>query len=558
MTTKIQIRRGNAAQWTSQNPVLSEGEIGFELDTAKFKIGNGSSTWNSLVYSSVLASEISIPVAGTDYIAFSEKGAAGGVAELDGDGYVPTAQLRFATGPTGAQGNSITGPTGATGATGANGSNGATGATGPQGPTGAMGADSHVTGPTGATGATGPAPDTSTYVTVSGAQTLTNKTFGDALAFNSGSGNNLSISASSGNLILSASGSIYANSDSSNDNKIITKADLTSAIAANPGPTGPQGVQGIQGVQGTTGATGATGNTGATGPQGPTGATGSTGPQGNAGLDGDKYATTSTTSFTLANSGTQTIVVADVNVDYSIGQSIIVAYDVNNHQHGTVSSYDANTGNLTFTKDSHTGSGTYSSWQVNLDGAIGIQGPTGPAVTGPTGATGSQGSQGPTGPSVTGPTGTAGSQGPTGPQGVQGIQGQQGIQGPTGATGSQGSQGPTGPSVTGPTGAVGPTGVAGDMGPTGATGAAGPNNFIQVLTADPTDPIEGTTYVNSATLNLMIYVNSVWKMIPLIDAVPSNAQGGNASTQSFDYSFTGGNASTQSFDFTISGGNSSS
>lgn len=50
VVTQIQVRRGTAAQWTSANPVLASGEQGFETDTNKLKIGNGSSAWNSLSY----------------------------------------------------------------------------------------------------------------------------------------------------------------------------------------------------------------------------------------------------------------------------------------------------------------------------------------------------------------------------------------------------------------------------------------------------------------------------------------------------------------------------
>ena len=46
----MQQRRGTAAQWTAANPVLAAGEIGFETDTSKFKMGNGSSTWSALTY----------------------------------------------------------------------------------------------------------------------------------------------------------------------------------------------------------------------------------------------------------------------------------------------------------------------------------------------------------------------------------------------------------------------------------------------------------------------------------------------------------------------------
>ena len=48
----IQLRRGTAAQWTSANPTLAAGEIGLETDTDRLKIGNGSTSWNSLAYSS--------------------------------------------------------------------------------------------------------------------------------------------------------------------------------------------------------------------------------------------------------------------------------------------------------------------------------------------------------------------------------------------------------------------------------------------------------------------------------------------------------------------------
>ena len=54
MATKIQVRRGSALQWSTTNPTLSNGEIGFETDTGKFKIGTNSTAWNSLAYASVL------------------------------------------------------------------------------------------------------------------------------------------------------------------------------------------------------------------------------------------------------------------------------------------------------------------------------------------------------------------------------------------------------------------------------------------------------------------------------------------------------------------------
>jgi len=102
------------------------------------------------------------------------------------------------------------------------------------------------------------------------------------------------------------------------------------------------------------------------------------------------------------------------------------------------------------------GSGSYSSWTVNLSGAVGIQGETGPA--------------GPTGP-----------QGEQGIQGIQGIQGEQGIQGPegpkgdTGDTGAQGIQG-----IQGDTGPQGPQGDTGPQGPQGVQGTAGKDYRINI------------------------------------------------------------------------------
>jgi hypothetical protein len=52
--TQMQVRRGTASSWTSTNPTLAAGELGFETDTGKFKIGTGSSTWTGLAYATGL------------------------------------------------------------------------------------------------------------------------------------------------------------------------------------------------------------------------------------------------------------------------------------------------------------------------------------------------------------------------------------------------------------------------------------------------------------------------------------------------------------------------
>jgi len=50
MATRMQQRRGTAAQWTSSNPVLNAGEMGWESDTNKFKIGDGTNHWADIDY----------------------------------------------------------------------------------------------------------------------------------------------------------------------------------------------------------------------------------------------------------------------------------------------------------------------------------------------------------------------------------------------------------------------------------------------------------------------------------------------------------------------------
>lgn len=47
-----QMRRGTAAQWTSANPTLADGEPGFERDTGRIKVGDGVTQWVGLPYAS--------------------------------------------------------------------------------------------------------------------------------------------------------------------------------------------------------------------------------------------------------------------------------------------------------------------------------------------------------------------------------------------------------------------------------------------------------------------------------------------------------------------------
>ena len=51
MSTRIRLRRDTAANWTSNNPTLTTGEMGYETNTGKFKIGDNTTAWTSLPYS---------------------------------------------------------------------------------------------------------------------------------------------------------------------------------------------------------------------------------------------------------------------------------------------------------------------------------------------------------------------------------------------------------------------------------------------------------------------------------------------------------------------------
>ena len=50
MAKKIQIRRGTATSWTTFDPVLSSGELGYDTTNKNFKVGDGTTTWSALDY----------------------------------------------------------------------------------------------------------------------------------------------------------------------------------------------------------------------------------------------------------------------------------------------------------------------------------------------------------------------------------------------------------------------------------------------------------------------------------------------------------------------------
>lgn len=236
MITRILLRRGAAVDWTAANPTLSDGEIGVETDTRKFKFGTGTTAWNSLPYavgvnnstgSNIQGVASAWPPAGSPAVgdvyilpspvpSGTPTGYAADTAVIwTGTSWENIGPVAVIQGPTGLMGaHGATGVQGVTGVTGPTGPTGPTGQTGPIGPTGATGA----TGSTGDTGATGPIGPPGPFPPVTPGPTETTVYVGGV---------------------------------------------LVAAARGNPGPLGP------------TGPTGPTGPAGPSGPDGPTGATGS-------------------------------------------------------------------------------------------------------------------------------------------------------------------------------------------------------------------------------------------------------------------------------------------
>jgi len=56
MGIRIKLRRDTSTNWTSNNPILVEGELAYETDTKKFKLGDGVTAWNGLSYFTMIGS----------------------------------------------------------------------------------------------------------------------------------------------------------------------------------------------------------------------------------------------------------------------------------------------------------------------------------------------------------------------------------------------------------------------------------------------------------------------------------------------------------------------
>lgn len=114
----FKLRRGPAAEWLADNPVLSAGEPGVELDTGKVKVGDGVQAWNDLPYFiNEDAIGILIQTAIDNAVIEGVPGKSAYEIAVD-NGFVGTETQWLA---------SLVGPAGSNGTNGTNGTNGAPG-----------------------------------------------------------------------------------------------------------------------------------------------------------------------------------------------------------------------------------------------------------------------------------------------------------------------------------------------------------------------------------------------------------------------------------------------
>jgi uncharacterized protein YdeI (BOF family) len=165
----------------------------------------------------------------------------------------------------------------------------------------------------------------------------------------------------------------------------------------------------VSGYSGYSGVSGFSGTSGFSGVSGYSGFSGYSGYSGVSGIKGDRYATMSSTANNITT-GAETFTV-DTGLAYSIGQTVIIAYDVTHRMQGDITAYNSGTGQLDVNITSTTGSGSgLTPWQINLLGA-----------PGPAGASGYSGFSGYSGYSGTGATGSSGYSGFSGFSGTSSI-----------------------------------------------------------------------------------------------------------------------------------------
>ena len=266
MALRIQLRRDTAANWVSNNPILLPGELGIEVDTLKFKVGNGS-RWNATTSYALKAGE------------------ANGIATLNSLGKIPTSQLP----------DSISAGVDLNAAIAALTSNSIAEGTTNKYFTNqrAIDAVSSAISSAIATETTNRNSAIATQASSTTTAIATAKAQAISAASDDASAKVITAKADAVSLAATYTNSAIATEVINRNSAISTAVSGLSSGGGTPGATGPTGPQGLPGNTGATGATGPqglpgnTGATGATGPQGLPGDTGAVGPVGPQGLKGD-------------------------------------------------------------------------------------------------------------------------------------------------------------------------------------------------------------------------------------------------------------------------------
>jgi hypothetical protein len=97
-------------------------------------------------------------------------------------------------------------------------------------------------------------------------------------------------------------------------------------------------------------------------------------------IPGDRYLTTSTTSLQI-NNQTKTLTIG-TGLSYTSQQDVVIAYDADHHMHARVLTYNSTTGVMTVDVLSHSGTGTFALWTVNVGGAVPAQSVAWGSITG--------------------------------------------------------------------------------------------------------------------------------------------------------------------------------
>ncbi|CAB4154388.1 Phage tail collar domain containing protein [uncultured Caudovirales phage] len=74
MAVRIQFRRGTETEWSTSNPILAAGELGYESTNKLIKFGDGTTAWNVLAVAA--AGDITSVIAGTGLTGGATSGAA--------------------------------------------------------------------------------------------------------------------------------------------------------------------------------------------------------------------------------------------------------------------------------------------------------------------------------------------------------------------------------------------------------------------------------------------------------------------------------------------------